>query len=616
MTNSFSSNNSTAPVKIYPQANYQGAYQGLWAGQYNLNSFPVGVGNDKMRSIEIADGWAVDIFLHDHYSPDTTDPHSTLTTSQPSLDSTQQGTTTLLVYKKDGSREDAGGMGGWGPFYNKNWVDDNEPLLLKSMATNNKVSKEISIDLSLLTAAAGGVAVGGYHVQGIGRYGFHTYIVLSGFLTGYLIIHDASPGQNKSHFIQLTIPDVSQGHPCNLQISGNFLIITVETDYGTLQNIPYVSRGKTSHILLYNLLPDPYNPKLIKRIKQEGGNSGGAGLAYHPGQQRWYIFAEYDPGSNAKMRLYKSSAPWLLSSTTWDEITLNAHWKSLGTGAGTCLVTAEDNSIWALYFTEADDDDKRDEVVSLYKVVEPNGSIPSQRVIKEIIIDRYDIPSGITGLWGATELVGDTKPSMRYGAGLSVIGGTPHLVIAERNIFTDFNYDLIKLNGIGSKKVIQPTVNTITDFRMWIGNVSLKCTKAGENDKELEINHFILTSSHKHDGKTKKYTWKKSTNWTIKEGATRNESINIQVMMQFDEGLRDERVQFHVDIEEDDGSNPLNWDDDMVASSTSITVGELYDQTSATGVGQKNFTIHLKHDDQKIDVSFVLNLTRHQYLGA
>ena len=306
-TAAFTVGNKIAPVTIYSEKNYLGKSQGLWAGWYNLSSWPLEVPNDQVRSIKVESGWKVELFSDGYVQGQG----KGVTADDDDLSGVLENVTTVVVYKDDSTK------GGPGPIFNADGFEGDQPALLAAMATNSPNQRMITLGTGLVESVDN--LLEGYHVQGMGHYGNYTYLVVSDRKRGDLIVYNpvSQEGEEASKVIQLPS---GYAHPCNVQIAGNYLLISIEEEYGTVttakskvgdavatatdtvdkfeswlrgKNVSSgwwtdsvketLERQRKSKILIYSLLPDPWSPKKLGEIDQPDANCGGAGIAFHHG---------------------------------------------------------------------------------------------------------------------------------------------------------------------------------------------------------------------------------------------------------------------------------------------------------------------------------------------
>lgn len=477
-------------------------------------------------------------------------------------------------------------------------LNGSQPRLLKLMKADrdrgNRVEYEIDIRSGIKEIwNMFRTAIEGCHVQGIGRYRDNIYIALSQEEEGQLYIHNGKEKKVYKTSLNTTKgKSKEEGHPSSLQISGNYLIVTVEGDYGTREKLPEAlhERQYGSEMQIYSLLSDPNTPKLICRIRQDNVNSGGAGLAYHTGINRWFVLAEKDPKNGAStMCLYKSDSETLSDKSTWE--TIPTGWDSLGTGAGTCLISASDHSIWALYFEHNERDSKYYDVVKLYQVLDSNGDLVQSRDVKSEEVDSVGVQ---------TDLITDGPPSMRWGASLSIVDMKPYLYVAERNIGLDFLYDEV-------------TIATPPRIHLSISNLALTCTGLGDEGSYLEIYKFSLAALAVHpngevdtislfsfksaDQNNKSHRWDMKKNEQKKLTASSGLNINA-----------DDEVTFSARAYEDD---PWHDPDDVLqmtnSSDITLTGSDFLSKSSDTG--KLPYTIKLKDGKQEMEVTFDVQVT-------
>ncbi|WP_462248228.1 hypothetical protein [Ekhidna sp.] len=317
------------------------------------------------------------------------------------------------------------------------WLSGNQPKLLSSMASTKGWILELDGESRDLKAIAGG-----WHAQAVGQYKNFVYVAFSdGSLgkgkakvgssdkAGKLWIYNVKTKENK-------LIDLEKGyaHPCGIQVTGKFLTIVVEAEYGLSQAALGDERDEKSLVLIYDLEKDPYCSVEAGRIAQNTVNSGGAGLAYSPTNKCWYMLVDQD-AQNGKVVIYKTKNEKI---NTWEKQPIAAY-KRFGSGAGLNLITASDNSIWGLFYDNSalkkepfPKYDLSSDKVRLFKLVNSNGKLVSKRTV-------YTQTVNITKprIKGVGELLANT-PSMRFGASLRFENGKLELLTCQRNMDKSF----------------------------------------------------------------------------------------------------------------------------------------------------------------------------------
>jgi hypothetical protein len=329
------------------------------------------------------------------------------------------------------------------------WLNGDQPKLLTAMANSSVSLEELNgTSLSL------GTLLGGWHAQAVGQYGDYIYVAFSdgklldqktlttkkdqAVVNGKLWIYNTKTKQGQ-------LKDLEKGyaHPCSIQVTGQYLTIALEAAYGTNQEIG-IERANNSLIVIYDLAQDPNCSVEVSRVAQEGVNSGGAGLAYHPQLKRWYLFVDqdYEDMDARGVVIYKSSED---NINSWQKTPI-AKYPRFGTGAGVNLITASDNSIWGLYFDTYEGElphfsnmELGADEVRLFKLIDANGNTVQQR-------DYYSqvVSIGAPLLKSAGELLAN-RPGMRFGAGIRNEGGKLELLTCQRNMTDNFKIKRTRL---------------------------------------------------------------------------------------------------------------------------------------------------------------------------
>ncbi|SNT37828.1 hypothetical protein SAMN05421640_3637 [Ekhidna lutea] len=322
------------------------------------------------------------------------------------------------------------------------WLAGEQPKLLSAMANSPSSREQLAGNSRSLTSLAGG-----WHAQAISQYKDYVYVAFSDGTKGKgdLAVGEKNPaGKLWIYNIKTKeskIIDLEKGyaHPCSIQITGNYLAITTEAEYGVSQGLG-VERERRSLIQIFDLSKDPNCSVEVGRISQDDTNSGGGGLTYSPVNKCWYMLV--DMLNHKKVALYKTTDEKLDS---WQKEPV-AYYKRYGTGAGLNLITASDNSIWGLYYGNSElhgknleNFDIASDHVRLFKIMNPDGKTVAQRdVYKQIV--NVSSPR----VKGAGELLAD-RPGMRFGASLRYEGSNLELLVCQRNMNEIFNIDRVPL---------------------------------------------------------------------------------------------------------------------------------------------------------------------------
>ena len=392
----------------------------------------------------------------------------------------------------------------------ENLLSGNSPKFLHAMASGERRSEVISLDSVLSVGAQDG-----YHVQAIAQYKHYLYITESNGITiaeantlgfGEGVAYTSTTlsedmksviktayeskqaplyiyNQNNKEQYTIYLPK-GYAHSCSLQIVENYMVVTVEAQYGALEELFKVPRFKKAQILIYSL-DEPTAPKLIHQFEMNARNSGGAGLTFHPDEKRWYLLVDQDNGEQEGcIALYKSKGS---SITDWDDMPQAiAKYSRYGSGAGLNLITASDKSIWGLYYDTVKPDTIDSEVkygipsetagdfamvpngdiVRLFKLVDSNGMIIHEREVFDQVINlqaplfKYSISEMLVN-----------RPSMRFGASLRVENNIMELLICQRDIDSEFRIERISIKPEDLNNTLVRFVNfSETDNELWVTN--------------------------------------------------------------------------------------------------------------------------------------------------
>ncbi|MEP2026258.1 MAG: hypothetical protein ABJH98_11265 [Reichenbachiella sp.] len=336
------------------------------------------------------------------------------------------------------------------------WLNGDQPKLLTAMA-NSGSSKETLNGSSMDVKAV----LGGWHAQAVGQYKNFIYVAFSSGKVssdkveaskkakmgeyGKLWIYNTNTKKGKLVELEKGYP-----HPCSIQVTGNYLTVAIEAEYGVSQAALGSTREARSMAKIFDLAKDPFCSVEAGRITQEGMNSGGAGLTYHPIQKCWYMLMDQDM-PNGKVAVYKTTNEKLNS---WEKTPI-AYYKRFGSGAGLDLITASDNSIWGLYYDTSHDNlpsfskiQMSSDQVMLFKLIEPDGKpVVSRTVYTQIV--NIEAPK----IEAAGELLA-SRPGMRFGAGFRYEGGKMEILTCQRNMAKEFNINRIKISDNKQTQVV------------------------------------------------------------------------------------------------------------------------------------------------------------------
>lgn len=322
------------------------------------------------------------------------------------------------------------------------WLTGTQPKLLSAMA-NTKAGRETLIGDSGLNLKT---IIGGWHAQAVGQYKDFIYV---GFSDGKLW-SDKIPmkEKNPSNYAgklwvyntktkESKLVDLEKGypHPCSIQVTGKYLTIAIEAEYGLSQAALGTERVKRSMALIFDLEKDPNCSVEVGRVVQPTMNSGGAGLTYSPAKKCWYMLMDQDY-EKGKVALYKTSNQQL---NTWGKTPI-AYYPRFGSGAGLNLITATDNTIWGMWYDSSHENlpnyrkaEMAGDEVTLFKLIEKDG-IPVAK--REIYSQMVNIES--PRIESAGELLA-ARPGMRFGASFRNEGGKIEVLTCQRNMDDEFN---------------------------------------------------------------------------------------------------------------------------------------------------------------------------------
>ncbi|WP_425392341.1 hypothetical protein [Ekhidna sp.] len=318
-------------------------------------------------------------------------------------------------------------------------LEGEQPKILSMMANSPSTREAIegsSMDLTSI--------LGGWHAQAVGQYQDYIYVAFSDGTKGKgdLAVGEKNPPgklwiyNTKTKESQMKDLEKGYAHPCSIQITGPYLTVTTEAEYGVAQGAG-VAREERSLVQIFDLSKDPNCSVEVGRISQPNVNSGGAGLTYSPLNKCWYMIVDQD-NKDKKVVVYKTADENLNS---WVKEPIAKYWR-FGTGAGLNLVTASDNSIWALFFENEELEgsglsnyDIASDVVLLFKILDSNGNLVERRDVYHQVVNI-----GSPRVKGAGELLAD-RPSMRFGATLRNENGQFEILTCQRNMNKLFNID-------------------------------------------------------------------------------------------------------------------------------------------------------------------------------
>lgn len=329
-------------------------------------------------------------------------------------------------------------------------LQGDQPSLLTSMASSPSALEALSGSKLNLTTI-----IGGWHAQAVGQYKDFIYVAFStGDRTGGKIQTSKTGSYPAKLWIYNTktkegkIIELEKGyaHPCSIQITGKYLTVAIEAEYGLSQAALGTTRDKKSMAIIFDLEKDPNCSVEVARVAQDNVNSGGAGLTFNPQTKCWYLLMDQD--ENGLVALYKTKDQ-NINSWIKDPI---AKYTRFGSGAGLNLITASDNSIWGLYFDVSENlpglnrwEISGDEVF-LFKLLDPSGNPVAQRSVYSQVVSI-----GAPRIKQAGELLA-SRPGMRFGAGLRNENGKLELLTCQRNMDNDF---YISRTPINTKKQTQ-----------------------------------------------------------------------------------------------------------------------------------------------------------------
>ncbi|MEO9968017.1 MAG: hypothetical protein ABJF11_19650 [Reichenbachiella sp.] len=374
-----------------------------------------------------------------------------------------------------------------------NWLSGDQPKLLTAMA-NSETTRE-SLDGSSRNLKT---IVGGWHAQAIGQYKNFIYV---GFSDGKLT-SDKVPAANKNPkdfaaklWIYNTktkegkLIELEKGypHPCSIQVSGKYLTIAIEAEYGISQAALGSKRQERSMALIFDLNKDPNCGVEVSRVVQDGMNSGGAGLTYSPKMKCWYMLMDQDKSTKGRVAIYKTKNK---NINSWEKEPI-ARYKRFGAGAGLNLVTASDNSIWGLWYDSSHENlptfskfQMAGDQVKLFKLIQPDGKpVKNREVFTQIV--NIESPK----LEQVGELLAD-RPGMRFGAGLRYENGKLELLTCQRNMNEKFNINRTKIT-LGKRTQVM-FVN-LSRSRAEINCSSLTNKSESYNEKKIQSQSWNKT---------------------------------------------------------------------------------------------------------------------------
>jgi hypothetical protein len=324
------------------------------------------------------------------------------------------------------------------------WLSGDQPKLLSAMANSPSIREQL--DGNSLNLAA---LVGGWHAQAISQYKDYIYVAFSDGTIGKgdVALGDKNPAgklwiyNTKTKESQIKDMEKGYAHPCSIQITGNYLTITTEAEYGISQAGLGTEREARSLIQIFDLAKDPNCSVEVGRISQDATNSGGAGLTYSAKNKCWYMLVDQDNAAR-KVVVYKTANENLDS---WQKEPI-AKYVRFGSGAGLNLITASDNSIWGLFFDNEElhgpglaNYDIVADFVSLFMIIDSDGKLVEKRnVYKQFV--NISSPR----VKGVGELMAD-RPSMRFGASMTLNNGKMELLSCQRNMNKAFNINRISI---------------------------------------------------------------------------------------------------------------------------------------------------------------------------
>ncbi|WP_424961320.1 hypothetical protein [Ekhidna sp.] len=312
-----------------------------------------------------------------------------------------------------------------------------QPRFLKSFASSPSARETLNG-----TGLNVGAIIGGWHAQAVAQYKDYIYVAFStGDKTGGKIPSSKTSSLASKLWIYNTktkqgkIKELEKGyaHPCSIQITGKYLTIAIEAEYGLSQAALGTKRESKSMALIFDLEKDPYCSIEAARVVQDSVNSGGAGLTYSDQMKCWYLLMDQD-AENGRVVIYKTKDQ---NINSWIKEPI-AKYNRFGSGAGLNLITASDNSIWGLYYDVTENlpnlskwEISGDEIY-LFKLVEPNGTPVAQRVIYSQVVEI-----GAPRIKQAGELLAN-RPGMRFGASLRNENGKLEILTCQRNMDDKF----------------------------------------------------------------------------------------------------------------------------------------------------------------------------------
>ena len=375
------------------------------------------------------------------------------------------------------------------------WLSGDQPKLLTAMA-NSGTNRE-----TLQGAGMNAVAiVGGWHAQAVGQYKNYIYVAFSsGKLTSDKV--EASKLNPAGEFAKLWIYNTStkEGkivelekgypHPCSIQVTGNYLTIAIEAEYGLSQAALGSKRDARSMAKIFDLSKDPNCSVEVGRIVQEGMNCGGAGLTYHPGKKCWYMLMDQDKNGGG-VAVYKTKTEALNS---WEKTPI-AYYSRFGSGAGLNLITASDNSIWGLWYDSTHENlptftkiQMAGDQVKLFKLINPDGQPVASRTVYTQVVN-LESPK----VEQAGELLAN-RPGMRFGAGFRYENGKMEILTCQRNMAKGFNINRTKLADVKNTQVMFVNM-AVAKGEIYCSSVSSSSQKYHEVKNQTESWNGYLQS--------------------------------------------------------------------------------------------------------------------------
>ena len=375
------------------------------------------------------------------------------------------------------------------------WLSGDQPKILTAMASAEAVTETLNG-----SSVNVGAILGGWHAQAVGQYKNYIYVAFSSgkISSDKAEITKQAPGGNVAKLWIYNLTDkqskmvkLEKGypHPCSIQVTGDYLTIVVEAEYGVSQAALGSTRDQRSLVQIFDLSKDPNCSVEVGRLKQDGMNSGGAGLTYHPGMKCWYMLVDQDKNGGG-VAVYKSKTE-ALNSWQPDPI---AYYQRFGSGAGLNLITASDNSIWGFWYDSTHENlptfskiQMAGDQVKLFKLINPGGKpVESRTVFTQVV--NLESPK--------VEQVGEllaNRPGMRFGAGFRFENGKMEVLTCQRNMAREFNVNRMTIADVKQTQVMFVNM-AVAKGEIYCNSKTNASQKYHEERKQSESWNGVLAS--------------------------------------------------------------------------------------------------------------------------